>query len=100
MAQQQQEVKQAAVKKSMNAQAAMMSELKSKVKTPKESDNRKIKKDEMYHGALEDILTGNSCHSVHLSLCPVVTLSACHLVYLFLISGYCSVIGTCRNFLL
>lgn len=84
MAQQQQEVKQAAVKKSMNAQAAMMSELKSKVKTPKESDNRKIKKDEMYHGALEDILTGNSCHSVHLSLCQLGTLPSCHFVCLSL----------------
>lgn len=59
MAQQQQEVKQAVAKKSINAQAAMMSELKSKVKPPnRQQDTRKIAKDEIYHGALEDILTG------------------------------------------
>lgn len=61
MAQQQVEVKQTAVKKVAIAQADMMSELKSKVKvggSRQQPDSRKIGKDEMYHGALEDILTG------------------------------------------
>ncbi|XP_067928445.1 formin-like protein isoform X2 [Watersipora subatra] len=57
MAQQQKEVKQAVANKSVNAQAAMMNELKSKQKTKGSKDTRKIAKDDMYHGALEDILT-------------------------------------------
>ena len=62
MAQQQQEVAAAAksqkAKAQANAAAAMMSELKTKVVNGKPKDSRKIGKDEMYHGALEDILTG------------------------------------------
>lgn len=72
MAQQQQEVAAAAKSQKAKAQAnnaaAMMSELKNKVgngggQRPK--DNRKIGKDEMYHGALEDILTGKQ----HVIMC-------------------------------
>lgn len=62
MAQQQQEVAASAksqkAKAQANAQLAMMSELKSRVSNSRPKDSRKIGKDEIYHGALEDILTG------------------------------------------
>ena len=58
MQQQQQEVKENQQKKTQNAQAAMMSELKSNIAVKRPKDSRKIGKDEIYHGALEDILTG------------------------------------------
>ena len=66
MQQQQQEVKENQQKKTQNAQAAMMSELKSNIAVKRPKDSRKIGKDEIYHGALEDILTGlflfNACY--------------------------------------
>lgn len=66
MAQQQQEVAAAAksqkAKAQANAAAAMMNELKSKVVngSGRPKDSRKLGKDEIYHGALEDILTGTN----------------------------------------
>lgn len=59
MQQQTQVAKETQAKKSQNAQAAMMSELKSNIGVKRPKDSRKIGKDEIYHGALEDILTGN-----------------------------------------
>jgi len=58
MQQQTQVAKETQAKKSQNAQAAMMSELKSNIGVKRPKDSRKIGKDEIYHGALEDILTG------------------------------------------
>lgn len=62
MAQQQQEVAASAkaqkAKTQATAQLDMMNELKSRVGNNRPKDSRKIGKDEIYHGALEDILTG------------------------------------------